>query len=302
MQTWILFFSLMSQFSFAGQIHETFFYKGAPTSDQISEWSTLQGKRGYRIDLQDPLAWDLEVFNKLQGADRIQLEITKYPGEDTVKAWTHLAEQGAELVVLVGLLPNDNDIDRLNRIGFSRYVFGLNDVPSIQETRRLAKLKAPTAITFITGSYPKYPDKEVFQAIPLATPLLFTVDYWPQYTHMDTLNLLPQHKRIQMTQDVFPTDSDVQYLRKVRDLDEITFLTTDDAAPINGWAKFGAIPVRWSCKNWVPTQKALDAFAGSAVPGGARRLSLDQDQPLETAERTRLEKSAVPVEWVHAAP
>ncbi len=284
----------------AGPIHETFFQSSVPTLDQIEEWSKLPGERSYLLQLQDPRSWDLEPLLHLRGADRIRIEVTHFPGHDTIATWKKLAAQGSELIGLGTGLPTEDEIARLNLIGFSHIALVLGSAPGQGEGARLTALKTSVALTFAMKRYPKFVEKPLFMEIPSSTPLLFVAGFWPRYIPMDVLNLLPHPKRIRV-EGLYPTDQDFEYLKNIHTLEEVT--VDADFAPAHGdlWSKFGTTPVRWRSRNSIPLPKAFADFVASSASGGKRMLSLDQDEPLTARDRARLESSPIAVEWTHAA-
>jgi hypothetical protein len=304
----ILSFFLLSLPLAQAQIpHETLYYSGTPNKDLISQWSALPGVRSYRIRLGDFYGSELLPIASLRGADRIQLEVDRYPTDDALAEWTQLAAQGVELVILSSPqlptpLPTDDEIRRLNAAGFSRCLFVLGAMPGPDDTGRLNSLQCKLSITFATRSYPRYEDKETLASIPAATPLLFAADYWPWYTHMDTLNLLPHRKRLRVRDSLLSEES-LPYLKNIERLDEVQLETGFDVGR-GEWAKLeGIARVTWSSLDHVPSQEALDAFAtDGASQTQARRLVIDSDRPWSAEERARIERSPLPVEWIHSAP
>jgi hypothetical protein len=277
-------------------IRETFYWPRPPTKELIAKWSSLPGKRGYVFKLDFPHSGELETILKLRNAESLLLEVSQFPSEDAVAIWTKLAAQGAVLVGLDAGLPTEDEIARLNRIGFTRITLILTSTPNPEESARLAKLRAQLTLNFAVRAYPKFMDKPAFMAIPPNTPLVFSTDYWPWYTHMDLFNLLPHPIRLRV-RGMFPPDASVEYLRNIHRLEQVTVETDFDAPYDSDWDKFGLIPVRWLSRDWVPSPAGLAAFERS---GPNRSLNIDTDRPLSPTERRRLDASLVPVEWVHS--
>jgi hypothetical protein len=291
---------LASTSAFAAVPHETFYYEGAPTPDLVARWSALPGSRSFLIRTDSATRWELEALLPLRGADRLQIEAARFPGEDSVDAWKKLAVRGAELVVLDGGLPTDDEIDRLNRIGLAGHLFVLTGFPGEDDAKRLARLQGPVSLTLVTRLYPRFVDRDSFRALPPGLPLLFSTDYWPWYTHMDVMNMIPQPLRLRV-KDMFPPEESLQYLHAIKRLREVSVDTDYDAPDAREWEKFGALPVRWSSRGRVPSAEGLAAFERSGRLG-PRRLTIDSDTAFTDEESGRLTRSPLAVEWIHLAP
>lgn len=292
--------ALISPAASAATPHETFYFEGTPTPDQVSLWSSYPGTRSYTINAGDASGQLLEPLALLKNADRIQVEVQNYPTEDSLPEWKALASQGIQLVILgkVGL-PTDDEARRLNATGVEHCLFVLDYYPDEIEAKRLAQLQCHVSLTFAMAAYPKYEDKPGLAAIPESIPLLFATDYWPSYTHMDVLNLLPHAKSLRVL-GMLPPDEQVQYLRGIKKLESVQLNIEFDPETAD-WKKFDGLPLVWTSQNHVPAQTALDAF-GRSDGRSLRKLIIDNDTPLTPEERDRIEKSAVPVEWIHQAP
>lgn len=287
--------------AFATTPYETWFHNGIPTPEKISFWNSHPGIRGYLIQMQDPRAWDLELLLDLKNTSRMRLEISRFPGRDTLNIWSKLARKGAELVALNAGLPSDTEINTLNEIGFQRILFVLSEIPGINEVSRLSKMKTPFSITFATGKYPKYIHKSTFLALPPETPILFRTDYWPRYAQMDLLNLIPQTEQKLQIKGIWPTEKTFEYLLNIHALKELTIETDFDPTRPGPWAKFGSLKVRWLSQGRIPSAHALTDFEQS-LSLGTRTLMIDRDEPLTQKELSLLEQSKFQVEWTHTAP
>jgi len=292
---------LVSTSALAAPIHETWIQSGAPTDEQIASWSTLPGTRSFLFQLDDPTAYELEPLLRLRGADRIRIQVTRFPGQDSLPAYRQLAVRGAEFIGLDAGFPLEDEISRLNSIGFASCVLVSTAFPSDGDGERLSRLTCPTSLTFATRMYPRYMDKESFLELPASMPLLFATDYWPWYSHMDVLNMLPHTQRIRVT-DMHAPDEAMQYLLGMRKLDEVQVHSDYDPSTAGYWERFGSLTVRWSIRGPIPSEASLEAFARSRAAGGQRYLIIDQDLPLTRDELSRLERLPIPVEWIHAAP
>jgi hypothetical protein len=293
---------LFSLPSFAAPIHETWIQEGAATEQQIASWSALPGTRGYLFQLGDPATWALEPILRLRGADRLRLQFTRYPGEDSADVLRQLAARGAELVMLDAGFPTDDEIERLNRIGFGSCVLVMTSFPGEGDGARLSRLRCPTQLTFVTRMYPRFVDKESFLEIPAGIPLLFATDYWPWYSHMDVLNLLPQTIHVRVS-DMFPADENYEYLLNIQRLGEIQVNAPFEPWSAGTWDRFGAKPVRWSIAGPIPSETSLAQFADSRRAGGQRSVTIDTEHLVLTSEeRARLERLPISVEWIRTAP
>jgi hypothetical protein len=284
---------------FALPPHETFYVDGPPSEYQIQQWSLLPGTRSYLFKIGSPYTTDLEIISKLRGADRIRIEVSTFPGEDSWKAWQKLASQGVEFIGLDAGLPSDAETERLIRIGFTRYAFVLPDYPNEVEAARLKSLGAPVSLTFSRNAFPRYTDLPRLQALDHAFPLLFINNLWPFFNHMDAMRMVPQPKSIRIT-GIYPVEENLEYLQHITGLTGITVDADFEPADGSVWEKFGQIPVTWLSRDHVPTEKALRNLFGSGV--NSRKLTLDQDFPLTDEEVARLSASPVSVEWIHAPP
>ncbi|HLD99672.1 MAG TPA: hypothetical protein VJB59_05395 [Bdellovibrionota bacterium] len=286
------------------KIHESFVFSGTPTSDLIAQWSALPGTRSYLFQLPNPSPEELRALAVLRGADLLQIEASSYPDRDTLDSWKLLARHGVQFIAFDLQLPTAEQLELLNEIGFSRLIFLLSYIPDLEESARLAELRAPFSITFAGASYPRYDDKIFLLAIPKTVPLTFAASYWPWYSHMDLFNMLPHAQKLQII-GAFPSDDHLPYLQNIRGLREIVVETDFEPSDPEIWKKMATgsdqtmnRTIKWISKDRVPTKQALDAFAET----GSVRLTIDQDYDLSEEERTRLTESAIPVEWVHAAP
>lgn len=281
--------------------HETYFSSGCPNSDQVRAWSALPGKRGFLINAGDPSAEELKPLALLRGADRIQVEVERYPNEDALPVWKSLASQGIDFVALSKPgLPTEDEVRRLNEAGFGHCTFVVGYLPGIEEATRLGKLHCRVSLTFAVSAYPKFVDKPGLEAIPATIPLLFATDYWPSYIHMDTLNLLPHRKSLRVL-TLLPSDDVLPYLRNIHSLDGIE-LDTEYDPQASDWHKFDGLPLRWSSRGHVPSPEALDAFARSGLGRDSRKLTVDSDLDWTAEERARIEASPLAVEWIRQAP
>jgi hypothetical protein len=296
-----------TSFAFAAPIHETIYSMGSPTEDQIAQWSSLPGPtgpqgsggRGFLFQIADPYATDLRTIAQLRGADRIQVEVSRFPNEDTVAAWSDLASKGVELISYRAFFPTDGEIERLNRSGFSKVVIVAEGYPDPDTAARMSQLKAQLSITFAPRAYPRLIDMPGLAAIPSAIPLLFALDYWPWYTHMDVLNMLPHAKRLRVVGGSFPTEESLPYLKNIHSLSDVTVELTNEPDPAE-WRKFGTLPVTWSSRGITPGVDALNAYTRSAPTGSTRRLIVDNDLPLTHSERAAIESAPLTsAEWIH---
>jgi hypothetical protein len=292
--------------AFATPPHETWFFKGIPTQEKISYWNDLPDSHSLIIQMQDPRAWDLAPLLNLKNTDRIQLEISRFPGHDTLSIWNQLARLNAELVALNAGLPSESEIITLNAIGFCRILFVLSQIPGINEATRLSKLISPHSITFVTGSFPKYIDKSSFMALSPDAPVLFRTDYWPRFAQMDILNLIPQTEQKLQIKGIWPTEKTFEYLLNMHALKELTIETDFDPPRPGPWAKFENITARWLSKDRIPSPTALIDFEQSLslqnLSQKSRVLMIDRDEAFTSKELSLLVKSKLPVEWIHTAP
>jgi hypothetical protein len=297
----VLFLSLnLSTIAEARALHETMVFKGILNTTVIDQWSKLPGPRSYLFRLDHPTKHDLQTLAGLKNADRLQIEVQEWPKSADLPQWKALAALGAEFVGFTIGLPIPPVIDTLNEIGFSRYVFVLTSVPSSSQSQALKKLHAPASISFSLNGYPKFLERDALRGIPTNIPLQFAANFWPRYVHMDVMNMLPQTLKLRVS-GVYPSTSDFEYLRQMKNLDEVIVDNDYDQSVAELWKNFGQMNVRWSSQNHVPSQASLDAFAESANLG-PRRLVIDQDQELSRAESDRLISSPLAVEWIHSAP
>jgi hypothetical protein len=233
-------------------------------------------------------------------ADRIQVEVSRFPGQDNLGAWKKLAAQGVGFVAYRAGFPNDDEIRRLNDAAFSRAVLIVDGYPAPEDGERLKSLHVPYSVTFMSRAYPRYEDKSGLASIDESIPLTFASDYWPHYTHMDVFNMLPHAKRLRVSGGGLPSDESIPYLRNIAKLTDIT-LDTEYDPDDSDWRKLDGLPLTRSSRGHVPTDAALRSFAQGSR-GAHRKLVVDSDLPLTADERERLEGSELSVEWIHAAP
>lgn len=283
--------------------HETWIVAGPVEDREIAEWSKMPGgARSYLFQLQDPDPWDLDPIAHLAKVDRIQISVTRFPAPYTVEAYRKLALKGAELVGFGAGIPSDGEIALLNRIGFARITLLLLRYPEPADAARLAKIQAPLQITFSATFYPRFVDKPGLLAIPAQVPLQYINDFWPWYQQMDNLNLLPHAHTLRVT-GIYPSDAHYLYLRQIKNLREIIVETDYAPEDPKTWEKMGPTPVRWTYRHGVPSAQALQAFESSAqATGNTRKLVIDSDDALTPEQLQLLERSLLPVEWIHAAP
>ncbi len=297
----VLFAALHSSVALAQPIHETFIFSGLPQEDQIDEWSALPGTRAYIFQAMgrlDPDSISLRALDRLRGADRIQVEVSRYPGEDTLEAWRLLASHGVELVVIGSGLPTDDEIRRLNEGHFTRLILVSTAYPGPEEGKRLEQLNAEVSLSFPTRVYPRFMDKDGLLAVPAQIPLLIATDYWPSYTHMDLFNLLPHAVRLRVA-DLLPHEEDVQYLLNIKRLRDVDLTTDFDPTP-EEWRRLGSLRTQWTVKNRVPSESSLSDFKQGRALAPTLSLIIDQDQPLDASDRAMLERQPFAVEWIHS--
>ncbi|MGZ3688643.1 MAG: hypothetical protein ACXVBW_10100, partial [Bdellovibrionota bacterium] len=278
--------------------HETVVYSGAPDPDRIASWSTRPDFRTYVIQMKDPASTELEPLLHLGHADRLQIEVSRFPGEDAISTWHRLAAQGAELVAMGAGIPTEWEISHLNSIGFAKVWLVLTEIPGLEEAKRVSLIRSPVSILLSAGMYPRYVDKPVFLALPSSVPLTLANNYWPYYTHMDVMNMLPQVQHLRVS-GMFPPADEVPYLQNCKNVRDVTVETDSGPDSPKTWEVFGKWPVNWSIRNQPPSDSALAAFEESRK-FGPRRLTVDTDTPISAEQRRRLELSPLPVEWVHA--
>jgi hypothetical protein len=292
---------LASSSAHALPVHETYIVQDYADESRLSHWSALPGSRSYVFQYRAPGSDQLEPLTRLRGADQVEIEVSTYPGEDSIDAWTKLARSGVTLVGLDAGIPTDDEIARLNRAGISRYIFVLTYAPGPEEAARIGKLHGSISLTMALTAYPKFEDRPGLIAVPAGVPMLFSTDYWPFYTHMDLFNTLPNSIRLRVS-DMFPPSDELTYLTHIQRLRDVTVETLGGDAPdTDSWTNFGGIPVRWSSKDFIPSADGIAAIERSASLG-RRSITIDSDYPLSDDERGRLEASSLPVEWIHAAP
>lgn len=254
------------------------------------------------IRAEDPSSEELLPIARLRGADRIQLEVSRFPGEDSLAAWKKLAAQGIELVAYRTGLPTEDEVRRLNEASFARAILVLESYPGPEDAERLGRIRGDVSITFAAPAYPRMEDKHGLLALPARMPLLFVADYWPWYTHMDLFNLLPHPRRLRVAGSALPEGDALEYLRHIQRLVDVNLETEAEPAD-SDWDRLAGIPATWTCRGCVPSAAALEAFARSGrdpVRGQShRRLVIDRDPALTAEERARLERSPLPVEWIH---
>ncbi|MGK5088650.1 hypothetical protein WDW86_13915 [Bdellovibrionota bacterium FG-2] len=290
--------ALFSLAAHALPIHETFFVQGVPGSATLDSWSALPGTRSYTFQFTTPYPEDLNLISQIKGADHIQIEIEVYPMAQDMMGWKKLADQGVELIALNTGLPTPSEIEMLNTIGFSKLIIIMTGFPTEAQAAQLAKLQIPVSLTMVTSMYPRLIERPSLLAIPSSVPLTFVTDYWPWYVHMDVLNMLPHAKRLRV-RGMMPPEQELPYLRNIKPLLGAVVETTYDVPDAETWKRLSGIPTTWALTQVVPSQEALKAFA---TIGESRRISIDQDWQITPEERTRLEKSGVPVEWIHTPP
>ncbi len=281
----------------SSSIQETIFVDHLPDPLEVTQFSLLPGVRNYLLQARNAWVDDLERVLLIKGAQRIQIESDHFPAEDTASAWKRLADQGVEFVGLRAGMPVEQEIRQLNAIRFQKLTLVLSRFPTVDEAKRLKALQGDWSITFATASFPKFEDKAGLEALPAGSPLFFVTDYWPAYTHMDLLNLLPQNKAIRVAANFFPTAEGASYLNNIKKLNSLAIQTDLEPQPTE-WAPFKNLPLTWICKNFIPSDSALQAFIDT---GGTqfRKIVLDTDRQLTSSERDRINRAPVRVDWIH---
>ena len=285
--------------SWALQPHETFVHYGTPSVEKLAEWSRLPGTRNYLIELSEAPGSYLESIAAVRNGDKIQVHVTNFPTRAQTGLWKKLADQGVELITFGIGIPNDDQIQVLNDIGFSRINLTLTDFLTEDQAKHLLALKCSVSLSYALNRYPLFLEKPAFLVLPSSVPVLYATDYWPTYDHMDIMNMIPQMQKIHIT-NILPTEKEQPYLHGIKNLSEIIVDLDSDPAP-GSWHFFHGINIRWSAKDHVPSAAALQDFASTAQDGGTRKIVIDQDQALTPSERARLESSPFPVEWIHSA-
>lgn len=283
---------------------ETFYFEGIPTEQQVRDWSALPGRRSYLLNLGSVNASDLAVLHGLENAATLGIEVSYFPYEGTLPAWRSLTahhQAKGVTVQFIGLnagLPTADEITRLNQTGVSEFIFVLNGYYGAETFARLGDLRGKVSLTFAAGNYPRFGDREAFRALPAGIPLLFVTDYWPGYSHMDLFNLIPQEIKLRVVGS-FPPESSLEYLHNIKRLRSVSVVTDFDPATGGEWSGFRDLPVNWTCRDWVPSEKALSDFASAAN----RTLTIDEQSWSSTREELdRLERASVPVHRIRTAP
>ena len=292
-------FISQSTTAWALQPHETFVHYGSPTEAQLAEWSRLPGSRNYLIELDTAPASYLQSIASVRNADKIQVHVTNFPNRTQMDLWKKLAGQGVELISFGIGIPNDDQIQTLNEIGFSHINITLADFLTEDQAKHLLALKCPFSLSYGVNRFPHFDEKAAFQVLASSVSVLYATDYWPRYDQMDVMNMIPQMQKMHIT-NILPTELEQPYLHGIKNLSEV--IVDLDSDPMTApWHFFHGLNVRWSAKDHVPSPDALRAFAATAQDGGTRKIVIDRDEALTLGERARLESSPFPVEWIHNA-
>jgi hypothetical protein len=274
---------------------ETWVVTHSPAASEIDQWNALSGTRDFLFELNDPQSSDLLSIGALTNVGKVTVVVSDFPYPDTTEAWKTLATRGVELVALDVTLPTDEEVDRLNQIGFKHCVFVLSYYPDPADAARMAGLKCGLDIKFLGKAYPKYSELAGVTAFPNDTTLTFDIDFWPYYIQMDELNLLarPIHLWIR---GMYPPQDSLPYLANIKKLESITIENDTDPNTPQEWSEFGTVPVRWQSKDFLPSAENLEAFR---LGGPNREFILDRDQDFTQDEREMLSKSLLPIRWIH---
>lgn len=301
-QGWPLLFLALGFQAVALPLEERWIIQRAPSESEIERWERAPAtiKFFWRAE-SDPIARELGLWERVAGRHQVSIQTTRMPSETTAQAWTSLAARAVEPVFWNVQLPIQREIDFLNRIGFKSAVWFMDSYPGTQAGQILRGWKTRLQISFGTGKFPRFVDRESLKALPPDAVQLYMVDQWPWYEQMDLFNLLPQPKKIRVI-GYYPSPSHWEYLNHIRDLVEIQLMNKH--VPKEGaeiWNRFGDRSVTWNLQDWVPTRQQLLDFVGSASnPRVSRKVFYDSDFPMSTETRSLFESLPCSVEWIHA--
>lgn len=299
----MLSFSLTAQ---ALTVHETWVTPQAPMANEIDAWKKMktgEENRSYLIQLGDPTSFELQQLLTFDISDHLRLEVTRIPGEDVRKMYTQLAGRGAEFISLQGSLPTEDEANRLKKIGFSTSVFAIAAAPNANQAKLLNLLPGKVSVSLVLRHYPKFVERDQFLALPATSPLLFIMDFWPDYTHMDVLNTLPHMKRLRV-RDVYPPESQLPYVNAIKNLEEISF-ELQSLPDLETWKKmvrsFPGKNLQW-ITHVAPTKEHISVFVQSAQGTDQRRITVDSDLELPGDIQAALKSCPAAVDWIHATP
>lgn len=292
------------------RLSETFFFKGNPSLSTVQKWSELPGTRRYTLHLYSPSLSVLQALLELAKASstsHIHVEVDTYPSLSTstplLEAWQRLASKSTTFVGLNSVLPNEGQIQALNKIGFKNHIFVIAFVPTVTQANRMGLLQGKHSITFAMNRFPLHHERPNLMAFPKNTPLRFQTDYWPMYTHMDIFNLIP-HSIFLRIKGILPSTAALEYLHHIHRLEEVTLSTDFPIASRTQWEAFKNLNLHWIAQGFIPSPQALEYFSAAAQkdPEVMRRLTLDHLDSLTSKQRKELEASTLEVEWIRDAP
>jgi len=290
---------LSSVIANAGPIDEVWFTQDSPTPQLIQRWRNSPSTTRLRAFLKDPSAQDLLEFEFAHREGRLELVLGRFPDPSTLPALERLSQiRPLWLAFTEGGFPVVPEIERLNRLQIRKLIIVFIGLPSEAPARNLALLKAPVQLTYATREYPKYMDRNLWEAIPKSTPLLISTDYWPFYTAMDFLNILKLPVSLRVAESFIPEES-WPYLLNIKGLQGVELESDWDGPSDFNWSRLGTQPVRWTRRYTPPSLEALNRFA-SSLQVGKRELLLDLVESMTQEEVRYLKESELPVTWIRS--
>ncbi len=276
----------------------TFVLSHTPGEAELARLAKVPGPKAYRVTVSTPSAADLARLVRLPEATRIELRFTEPPRQALLPEFQALAKQVPQAMFLFQDQPLVSEIRRIREAGFARLWISVQQYPISQGDLDAYALLGPESwVVFNTGRFPKA-DGE--QGVLLEFPkdlggLQFVSTSWPRYYAMDFLNRLPQPKRLNIV-DISPSESDLPYLKNIRQLDRLV-VETDFDPSATLWGLLGTIPVSWLRGQGVPGAAQLGVIQKSIGNGGHfEKLILRDGREVTSTERARLEASGLQVE------
>lgn len=264
-----------------------------PISQELHRFVKLPGKKNFRITLDILKTQDLARLANLKQYGSVEARFSEPPREALLSEFQEFSRAVPEAWFLFKTQPTVSEVQRILTAGFKTLHLSVQQYPMSTGDLPAYALLGPEAwLVFNTGQYPKPEEQIVLLELPKnLAGLQFVASSWPRYYAMDFLNRLPQPKRLNV-QNIFPNESDLTYLRNIKQLVRLGLETDGDPARLTLWSWLSGLPFFWSRSDGLPSEKHLQALRDTNF----EKLIVRDGNSLSSSERARLEALPYPVE------
>lgn len=292
---WTLAFGWLAAFPGIAKsaIENTLVADHLPISQELHRFMRFSGKKNFRITLDILKSQDLARLAHLKQYGTVEARFSEPPPKALLSEFQEFARAVPEAWFLFKTQPTVSEVQRILSAGFQKLYVSVQQYPlSSGDLPAYALLGQETWVVFNTGQYPKPEEQMVLLELPKnLAGLQFVVSSWPRYYVMDFLNRLAQPKRLNV-QNIFPNESDLTYLKNIKQLVRLGLETDGDPASLTLWSWLSGLPFFWSRAEGLPSEKHLQALRDATF----EKLIIRDGKSLSASERTRLEALPYPVE------